>query len=46
MLATIEHVSDGDVPQQIMAVVPADEQGGDDSPLAKLVEGRWRLKEE
>ena len=46
MLATIKHVSDRDVPQQIMAVVPAEGQGSDDSPLARLVEGKWRLEEE
>lgn len=37
-------MSDGDIPQQIMAVVSGDEGGYDDSPLSKLVEGRWPVE--
>lgn len=41
MIGTIEHVSDGDVPQSILAVVPGGEVESDDSPLAKWVAGKW-----
>jgi hypothetical protein len=43
MLGTIRHVSDGEVPQQIMAVIPGQEEERLESPLEQWVEGRWKV---